>query len=169
VSDLLFPVDRAPEVRPREGSYLVRIPRAPVPAARGRCGCRAGHGIAYPDPDYDAWKAAAVQLIAYHWRAQPPIVVPVVVAVEAVHLRPPRPKPWTLDGKRYPYPWAWTNDRRPMIGTADLDNLWKAALDAIVQAGMLADDRLVVADGGSRKVYGAPGEAPCVEVRMWSA
>lgn len=51
----------------------------------------------------------------------------------------------------------------------DLDNLVKATLDAVVHAGVLLDDRLVVEDGGSRKLYGRVGEEPCVEVRIWRA
>jgi Holliday junction resolvase RusA-like endonuclease len=165
---LVLPMDRWP-MPPSVEPFLLRIPRSPVPAARGRCGCRAGHGHMYPDPDYDAWKDAVVQLLRYGYKRDP-VTVPVNVAVEAVFPRPSTaPKQWTMGGERYKYPWPWTPDRRPYIGVVDLDNLVKATLDALVQGGVLQDDRLVVQDAGSRKVFAAEGEKPCVEVRVYAA
>ena len=123
----------------------------------------------YDDHEYAAWKEAIVQVLRYGW-TRPTIVTPVVVAVEAVFSRPgAKPPSWTLAGKRFRYPWDWTPGRNPYIGTIDLDNLTKAALDGVVQGGVLADDRLVVRDGGSRKVFAAEGEPACVEVRFWPA
>jgi Holliday junction resolvase RusA-like endonuclease len=165
---LVLPMDRWP-MPPSVAPFLVRIPKAPQVAQRGRCGCLAGHGHVYDDAEYKVWKDAAVWLLKGAYK-RPPIVVPVVVAVEAVFARPSSaPKRWTMGGKTYAYPWPWTEDRRPHIGTVDLDNLTKAALDACVQGGVLQDDRLVVRDGGSGKSFAAVGESACVEVRFYPA
>lgn len=171
---LVLPIDRWP-MPPTVKPFLLRIPRAPVPAARprtvtrGKGGRLLEHARTYTPKEYDEWKHAAVQLLQFGYRAAP-IEVPVHVAVEAVFPRPTSaPKHWSMGGKRYKYPWPWTEGRNPYIGLEDYDNLIKAALDACVQGGVLVDDRLCVQDAGSRKVFAAEGEAACVEVRFYPA
>jgi Holliday junction resolvase RusA-like endonuclease len=53
------------------------------------------------------------------------------------------------------------------IGKPDRDNIDKALLDALVDAGILADDKQVCS-GGIFKVYVAPGEFPGIEVEIHS-
>lgn len=53
----------------------------------------------------------------------------------------------------------------PCIAKPDRDNLDKAVLDALVNAGILHDDSIVF-DGGVRKVYADAGDAPRAVIRV---
>lgn len=103
------------------------------------------------------------------WGPQLPIDVPVIVQVTAVFARPARPRrTYTLKGVVRPYPYPWTSERIPYVGRPDWDQVGKAGVDVLVQAGILVDDPLVV-DGGTPRWYAAEGELPGVELRVWSA
>lgn len=124
----------------------------------------------YDHPAYAAWKADAIPLLRAWWAGKPPIRAPLIGQVVLVMPRPAEGLPKiTIHGERMAYPFPWTGGRCYHLGTEDLDNLRKGPLDVLVQAGVVADDRLIVEDGGSRKVYAAELEDPCVEVRLWHA
>jgi Holliday junction resolvase RusA-like endonuclease len=152
-----------------------RLELSPQVAQRGRCGCRAGHGYVYDDEGYKAWKKLAVpSVMAYlegkgdDWTGA--ISCPMVVQVVAVFARPAKePRTYTVKSQVLRHPWPWPDGRFIHTGPEDLDNLRKAVLDVMQQAGVILDDRLAGEDGNSRKVWAARGEAPCVEVRVWRA
>lgn len=157
---------------PARGQPLAafRLELAPQVAQRGRCGCLHGHGHVYDDKNYERWKAAAVSVLSSYWAGRPPLDALLVVQVVLVFARPAsESRTYVVAGVEHRHPWPWPAERFPHAGPEDLDNLRKAPLDAMVAAGILLDDRLVVEDGGSRKVWAARGEAPCVEVRVWRA
>jgi hypothetical protein len=112
-----------------------------------------------------------VPALTAYWLGRPTLHSPVLASVTAIFHRPLKPREtYRLNGKDHPYPYDWTPERIPFVGTPDQDQVWKAGLDVLVQAGILFDDRLVVGDAGkSRRWYAAEGEQPCVEVRLWKA
>jgi Holliday junction resolvase RusA-like endonuclease len=124
-----------------------------------------------PDKGWDAWRAEMRSELALLWYGKDPIRVPVIAGVTAVFPRIDSARlTYTTGGVTLAYPWAWTSGRVPYIGTPDHDQVTKAALDVLVQGGVLADDPLVVGyAGGIRRWYAAEGERPCVEVRLWAA
>jgi Holliday junction resolvase RusA-like endonuclease len=103
------------------------------------------------------------------WAGRDPIAVPVVAQVVALFQRPQKPRlTFTLRGVERPYPYPWTDGRVPFVGRPDWDQVGKAGVDVLVQAGILLDDPLVV-DATTPRWYTAVGESPCVEVRLWTA
>lgn len=166
---------RALRLRRGEHVFAVTLPLEPMVARRGRAVVRYdAHGRAYADVTDDAgyrrWKLDAITLLREWWRDRPAVRLPLVVRVVAVLPRPKAaPEMLTVRGRPFRYPFPWTEGRNPHLGTEDLDNLRKPALDVLTKAGVIADDRLVVEDGGSRKVYAAQAEEPCVEIRAWHA
>ncbi len=144
------------------------IPGQPVAWARARRNGR----TSFTAPGYQAWLDVAVPVLLGAWR-RPSLRVPVSVRVVAVFKRPTRPPSWQLAGQRMAYPWEWGPGRCPRLGAADVDNLAKAALDALqapcarkgqpLGRPVLADDRLVWRLECSRW-YAAVGESPRVEI-----
>ncbi len=76
---------------------------------------------------------------------------------------------------------VWAVDQRPKylqrrkdperrlwrFARPDGDNVLKSAIDALVMAGILADDK-DVARWTVDSLYAAKGEGPCVEIELWS-
>jgi len=165
--------------RPQRGVPLVacRIPIRPQvakrPLAMAMRSDRTKSGWAahvYDEPTYAAWKVEAIGLLVAYWAGRAPIRAALIAQVILAMPRPLKAPRWLIvRGEAFRYPFPWTEGRNYHLGVEDLDNLRKGPLDVLVQAGVLADDRLVVEDGGSRKVYAGAGEEPCVEIRVWSA
>lgn len=154
------------------GTRLVAARVSGQPArAKHACTCRGNHPSTRPDPSWARWRDAAVPALRVYWADRRTLTGPVLASVTAVFQRPQEPrKTYRLHGVDHPYPYDWTDERIPFVGTPDQDQVWKAGLDVMVQAGILSDDRLVVGDGGySRRWYTAVGEQPSVEVRLWDA
>lgn len=146
----------------------VRIHGQPA-RAKHACTCRGGHPGTRPDDSWKAWRAGAVPGLRAWWAGQDPITGPVVAQVVAVFQRPKAPRRrYTLGGVERPYPYPWTSDRVPYVGTPDWDQVGKAGVDVLVKAGILLDDPLVV-DASTPRWYTAVGESPSVEVRLWAA
>lgn len=113
----------------------ITIPGKPIPFARPRKG---KHGW-FNQPDYAAWKQTAA-LIARStascggWKAAPvPHGVSIVIYGERPDKRPAHIElaEWKTGAA------CWR------IGRSDLDNHAKAVLDALVDSGVLTDDRVV--------------------------
>lgn len=98
------------------------------------------------DARTEEWRSIARLTIAEAWAGKPPINVPVVLLVEAVAQRP-QSIPKRLGTGR-----LWLT-RKP-----DWDNIGKGT-DAIVKAGVLSDDVLVV-DARVLRYVAAVDEAP---------
>jgi Holliday junction resolvase RusA-like endonuclease len=163
--DLLFfgVLPGPPEPATRHRS---RIAWRPAPDAPGG---RVPFIATYHEHGYAAWKLRAEESARAQWRGREPIAVPLLANVVVVLPRPVHPvRTYRVRGIDYRYPFPWTVGRNPHTGREDMDNLRKAALDALVGAGVLADDRLVVVDSGS-KWYAGTGEIPGTEVRLWRA
>jgi Holliday junction resolvase RusA-like endonuclease len=108
-----------------------------------------------------AWQRAAIALIRQQWGPREAMSGAVRLQVTGVFLRPKR-----LDCQHKRKPCSCPPemlDGRPMphTSTPDATNVHKLAEDALVKAGVLVDDRLVVEYSGSMR-YAARGEAPCV-------
>ena len=163
----------------------IRIPGTPVAGTRdaviiGRNSGRMRAMVKWR-VNYVAWKKDAVRLLV-GWRRRligahamtVAIRGPVIIEQEFVFGRPgcTARKPgglapvYTIRGERYPYPLPWTDNQRPYLGMVDLDNLSKGPGDALVAAGILADDRWAFRTA-SAKYYGATGERPATVIRLW--
>lgn len=162
----LAPVQAAPAVRP----LLFEASLAGEPQrSKSHPRIRGGRITMQADDAWAAYRVRAISLLRPLWRGRESIVVPVVVEVVAVFSRPQAPRRhYTVKGERLPYPWPWTNARVPFVGTPDWDQVGKAAVDVCVQAGILADDPLVV-EGRTTRWYAAAGEGPSVTVCLWGA
>lgn len=167
-------------MHPTQGrlEYLVglRIPGQPVPARREvRQGRGQRHASAAWSTRYRAWKADAVRYLR-RWTRTPqglalledgPLTsIGLVVRCTAIVERPQRVPRYTVDGRTVAYPYPWTPDRRPHLGTMDCNNLSKGPPDAMVRAGILQDDRWLFVEQPS-KWYAAEGERAGTEVRLW--
>lgn len=122
---------------------------------------------------YRVWKSDAVaRLRRYAVEAKlEPVRIPVVFDVTAWMSRPAKPQAFaTIEGQPVVVPDTWhrSTGRVPCIAPGDATNLGKAAEDAVVQAGLLLDDRLCV-EVQARKGYAAKGQAASVEVQVFSA
>lgn len=144
-----------PGVPGRRGDLILAlvVPGEPVGKGRPRV-VRAGGFVRTFTPDKTAaWEAKALAIAQAAWGRRPPHEGSVNVAVRAVRQRTQelmRPK---------------HGDGRLLRNTKpDLDNVEKAVYDALVTAGVLADDTYVVGQDGSRSLYCARGEAPRVEI-----
>ncbi len=118
--------------------WCVSIWGAPVPAARPRFD--SVRRRTYTPSQYDRWKKAAARLCRNQWGAPEPVSVGVAVLVEVTL---PRPKCKPAKGTLHRQYWHPTEDY-PLPLRGDADNYAKAALDALVQGGVLKDDDLVV-------------------------
>lgn len=139
-------------------SVTIRIDGNPVAQPRPRAFARSmgkGKAIArvYNPDTADGWKKA-IWVQATRVRPTTPYDGPVRVDAEFYFARPQR-----LEARKYP--------ARPMLHTAkpDRDNLDKALLDALTEAGIFNDDAQVCA-GGLAKFYVARGQAPGAVVRI---
>ncbi len=163
------PVDRG---RPLIG---LRIPLAPQVAQRHRCGCIGkNRPTTYDDDEYRDWKRDAVWSLTGWVEGRTDLALPLkclmVARFRFVFARPAtESRTFTVEGEVFRHPWPWPDGRFDYAGPEDYDNLLKAPLDAMKAAGILLDDRLVVRDGGSEKLWAARGEAACVEVHVWRA
>lgn len=162
--ELLLPI---PMPDDRRGEYVAGFVIHGEPQrSKHLCTCRGKHPSTRPDPGWERWRNKAVEALA-PLRRLPPIDYPICAQVVAVFARPKgRKTRYTLGGVERPYPWAWTSDRVRFIGTPDADQVQKAGVDVLVQAGILLDDSLVEPIGTPRW-YAAEGEEPRTEVRFW--
>lgn len=137
------------------------LPLAPVARPRQR------HRIVYPkgkeafvasytpeDGDYARWRQAAVLLLRAARRGAPALTGPLGIRLVCLfkmpagehRVRDPRPRRW--------------HTSKP-----DADNVLKAVMDAMVEAGWLADDA-PVAQVEVQKIVAAQGEAPSIHVTL---
>jgi len=151
----------------------VEVPGKPVGFKRPRFNGKRG----FNDPGYARWKRMAAQLFALKYQGQP-LDKPVCVQVDAVFVRPkcwvPRPD-GTMTRAKHAELRALVGDERfrvpAMRERTDVDNVAKAALDALQDAGVIVDDCRVV-DLVARKWWCAlHRDQPMVHVRVqeWSA
>lgn len=122
---------------------------------------------------YRQWKADAVARLkrwAIEVKPSIPVRVPVVFAVASWLDRPRKMQTFaTIEGQPVAVPEGWRGPGRvPCLAPGDATNLGKAAEDAVVQAGLLLDDRLCV-EVQTRRGYAAAGEPGCVEVQLFDA
>lgn len=139
----------------RRGDLILAlvVPGEVVGKGRPRVVKVGGFGRTFTPDKTAAWEAKALAIAQSAWGRRPPHEGSVNVAVRAVKQR-------TQELMRSKH-----GDGRLLRTTnPDLDNVIKAALDALVTAGVLADDTLVVGLDGSRSLYCARGEAPRVEI-----
>lgn len=155
----------------------VRLPGRPRPVER-----TVDRGRIVPSGEYARWLTRVVRGLERHRHREdlPTVSTFVWAGVVVVY---PRPATWAPQFRIRPAKYR-AGERSAMIPNpfggrshpgryqcgagADVDNLWKGPIDALTASGLLLDDRLIVW-GWCRKFYTAEGEAPCVEVRLWSA
>ena len=132
------------------------IPGPPVPQSRPRLG---RGGRVYHEPDSAAWREAAT-IIMRAQRLGDTLADGLYRAYVDVVLERPVRRP-----ERVPADvWA-LGLRCPAGGRGDVDNYAKAAMDAAVEAGWIADDHLV-AELEVRKVYAEPHKRPGIWLRI---
>lgn len=130
------------------------IPGDPVGKGRPRVTVRNGHARAYTPAKTASWESGAAWLMRNEWGIHAPYEGPVRVTVEAVASRPKR-----LLRKADPEGRMWR------CAKPDVDNVLKAVLDALVNAGVLRDDVQAV-EVVARSWYASRSEGPAVEVRV---
>lgn len=92
-------------------------------------------------PEHRAWMEAAVTMLREQRRGDEPLAEPVEVEIMAYWPLPKTRPAWCPKDR-------WAN-RRETSGVSyatkpDIDNVGKIVIDALVEAGILVDDRLVV-------------------------
>lgn len=131
-----------------------RVDGIPKGLPRGRATIRGRHAGIYDPGTADGWKHA-VALGALPYRPNSPIEGPISVSIEFI-----MPRPKSKMRKKDPDGKVWCASK------PDVDNLEKAVLDALTNAGWWHDDAQVVRLD-SVKVYhskaGRPGAAIYVE------
>lgn len=132
----------------------VQIPGTPVPKGRPRFSTAGGRPRSYTPEATRDWEAYAATLLKAAWKGKAPLDEPCVVLVQAVFPRPVR-APKRESGRL-------AHAVRP-----DVDNLAKAALDALCIARVLIDDGRVVELRASKWVA-AIGEHQHVRVQVCS-
>lgn len=147
--------------------FGARIPGRPVRAKHAPV-IRGGHAATRPLDSWREWRDRVVPLLrvaALERGVREPLADPAFVRVTAVFPRPAKPRrTYTVRGETRPY--RWSDGRVPFVGRPDVDQIEKAALDVLVQAGILLDDQLVV-ETRCERWYAAPGEEPAVIVRLY--
>jgi len=114
-------------------------------------------------PKSAMWRAVAAQQMAAEWGDRPPWSALCGVSVFAYMPRP-KSRPKDVSKEAWKLGSAVSRAQKP-----DVDNIAKAVLDAIVQAGIIADDTQVVGLVVFRLMCGADRDAtPRVEVRVSS-
>ena len=118
---------------------------------------RGGHAAVYDPGTAGEWKAL-VAAAGEAQRPESPLSEPLFVALEFIM---PRPKS---------VPRRLGSGRRPHTSRPDLDNLAKAVLDALTQAGWWCDDDQICGLDASKWIA-AEGERPgvCIEVSVVGA
>lgn len=133
-------------------SWTCEILGEPVGEGRPRA-VRVGAGVRmHSAPKSAQWRALAAQQMAAEWRRD------AVDDVCSVHVLALMPRPASLPKR------AGTGRMRRAV-KPDVDNVAKAALDALVTAGVLSDDRCVCTLVVERWTC-AVGEAPRVRVAV---
>lgn len=122
----------------------------PVGEGRPRAVRRGAHVRMHAAPKSAEWRALAAQQIAAELAGTPPMSGCVFLRLLAVGKRPK-----ALRG----------GDRVRRATKPDIDNVLKAAMDALVQAGAIADDTQVVSVIAN-KVTAAPSELPRVVIDL---
>lgn len=112
-------------------------------------------------PKSAMWRAVAAQQMAAEWGDKPPWPSMCGVTVTAYMPRP-KSRPKDISKEAWKFGCAVRRAQKP-----DIDNIAKAALDAIVQAGIIVDDTQVVRLIVFRLMCGTDMDAtPRVEVRV---
>jgi len=134
-------------------TYSATIPGHP----RGKGSVRVGRHGAYRDAATESYMLACI-LSLRAARTGPTITGPCAIDIVAYLRRParlvPNPRARTPQAPARAFP-------APV--KPDADNIAKALLDALTQAGVISDDCRCV-DLRVRKLYAAIGQAPCVVV-----
>ena len=112
--------------------YMVEIPGAPIDKGRPRGTSAGGYVRLYTPKKTADWERSAAMVMTSVWR-KAPFDEPVEVEIAAFAHRPKR-----LLRKKDPDGLIWKRSK------PDADNICKCALDALVMAGVLRDDSLVV-------------------------
>ena len=133
--------------------FTITILGEPVGQGRPRAVRRGPHVRMHSAPKSAEWEALAAQQIHTAWDGRIPHTEAVRVSVVAYG-----PRPASLP-KREGMGRLWST-RKP-----DLDNVVKAALDALVKAGVMVDDALVASLRAESYVC-AVGEPPRVEIEV---
>lgn len=133
------------------------VPGQPRGKGRPRASAAGGHVRMYTDKLTASWERDAAQRAALEWRRRPqiPVTRSTTVVVDCVLARPQRLQ---RSGE----------ERQPCSTKPDIDNVLKIALDALVEACVLEDDRgVTMAIVG--KAYAAIGETEHTRIRLWCA
>lgn len=138
-----------------EPIWSITIQGEPVPASRPRVTAR--HGT-YTPARYRTWKREASLLCRASWGRAEAITSAVAVLVEVTL---PRPASKPAKGTLHRAYWHPTEDY-PLPLRGDADNYAKAALDALQQGRVIADDRQIV----ELTVTKCAGSAPGVSITL---
>lgn len=112
-------------------------------------------------PKSAVWRAVAALQMAAEWGDKPPWASMCGVTVTAYMPRP-KSRPKDVSKEAWKFGCAVSRAQKP-----DIDNIAKAALDAIVQAGIIADDTQVVRLLAFRLMCGVETDStPRVDVRI---
>jgi len=135
----------------------IKIPGEPVGAGRPRVvRLKNGHSHTFMPDKSAAWEALAIEQIQKAWGERQPVEQPVAVRVTAIVGRPLR-----LMRKKDPKGRIWAPCK------PDIDNILKLAMDALVKAGVLADDKAVTHIEASKSYASEqPLESPHVEISI---
>lgn len=125
----------------------------PVPFSRPK----SGQGRRFNGASYRVWRRRATQAFAATRAGSEPVRGPVSIVLVVVS-----PRPASRPDHVLAEDWA-TGELVWRIGRSDLDNHVKAVLDALVDAGVVQDDR-VVAHIDARQAYAEEWGEPGVEV-----
>ena len=98
------------------------------------------------------WERKAAQIMGWAWKAQAPLSGPVSVSVVAVHPRPQRLRK-SQPGR------VWC------VVRPDLDNVIKCCLDALQNARVISDDKIVVRIQ-AEQFWAAEDEEPHTEINV---
>jgi Holliday junction resolvase RusA-like endonuclease len=135
----------------------VSIPGDPVGQGRPRVVRHGGRIWAHTPKRSAEWRAGAAWCFKQEWKDQPPRNEPLALHVRAVAARPKR-----LQTRKSPVARVWRTAK------PDGDNVLKAVSDALQDAGVVADDKCIVA-ATVESLYSAMCGGPCVEVVLEQA
>lgn len=130
-----------------------RVVGIPKGQPRARAFSRNGHAGVYDPGTADGWKFLIRTEALRRFGEQKLVTFEMPIAADFVFVFP-RPKShYRSNGQLKPFAPRW------MTAKPDRDNLDKAVLDALVNAAILIDDKIVVA-GSIEKRYAAEGQPP---------